>query len=412
VRIIIYGLNFWPELTGIGKYTGEMAEWLAESGHKVSVITSSPYYPNWRIQNGYSGWKYKKEYWGKVEIYRCPLWIPAKPSGFKRIIHLLSFMLSSLPVLLFHAMRWRPELIWTVEPTFFTAPPTLLAAFLAGSKTWLHVQDFEIDAARGLGLVRRSVALNFMASVERFFMKRFNAVSSISEAMVRKLAERGIPSGKTFLFYNWVDTDLIHPLDKAKSLRADWGVGDDRVVVLYSGNIGRKQGLDLLFPVAEEFREKHPQVLFIIAGDGAAKSDLVSEVKRRQLDNVRFKPLQPFDKLSALLATGDIHLVLQKRGVADLAMPSKLTGIFAAGGAAIVTADPGTELHRIVNQQGLGLTIIPESPEKLAEGLDLLIKDGNLRQSFQNKARRYAEEVLSKDLVLAGFEKKCKEMSN
>lgn len=410
MNILIYGLNFWPELTGIGKYTGEMAEWLAEKGHSVSVITSPPYYPNWRIQSGYSGWKYKKECWGKVKIYRCPIWIPAKPSGLKRIIHLLSFMLASLPVLLFKAMAWRPELIWTVEPTFFTVPPTIIAARWFSSKTWLHVQDFEIDAAVGLGLVNGSPALKFIAALEKYFMKRFDRISSISEAMMRKLGERGIDNDKTVLFHNWVDTDFIAPLKRSNSLRNEWRIGDDKSVILYAGNIGRKQGLEILLTVAESFKTRHPQVLFIIAGDGAAKSDLVCEAKRRQLDNVRFEPLQPFDKLPALLATGDIHLVLQKRGVADLAMPSKLTGIFAAGGAAVVTADPGTELHRIVSQRELGLVIVPESPDKLAEGLDLLIRDGGLRQRYKNNARRYAEDTLSKDSVLAGFEKECKEM--
>jgi len=407
LRIIIYGLNFWPELTGIGKYTGEMAEWLAERGHQVTVITTPPYYPDWRVQNGHSGCKYKKEYWKKIKIYRCPLWTPGNPNGFKRILHLLSFMLSSFPVLLFEALWLRPDMIWTVEPTFFTVPSTILVTALSGSKAWLHVQDFEIDAARGLGLVRRSAALNFMIGVERFFMKRFDAVSSISEAMVRKLAERGIAKDKTFLFYNWVDTDLIYPLDKAKSLRAEWRIGDDRIVVLYSGNIGRKQGLDILFSVAEEFSKKHPQVLFVIAGDGAAKKDLLSQARHRKLDNVRFESLQPIERLPALLATGDIHLVLQKRGVADLAMPSKLTGIFAAGGAAIVTADAGTALHDIVEENCLGLVIQPESSEALALGIHRLVNDINTRKGFQDNARRYALEKLNKNVIINEFEQKC-----
>lgn len=411
MRIIIYGLNFWPEVTGIGKYTGEMAEWLAGRGHQVTVITTPPYYPNWRIQNSYSGRWYRREQWQGITIYRCPLWVPGKPNGLKRIIHLLSFMVSSLPVLLVKSVCWKSDIIWTVEPTFFTVPVSILGAMLSRSKAWLHVQDFEIDAAFGLGLVRGSLVLKWLIALERFFMKRFDVVSSISEAMVRRLTERGVKKAKTFLFSNWVDTNFISPMGRDGSLRREWNITDDRVVALYAGNIGKKQGLELLFPVAREFKIKHPKILFVIAGDGAAKSELIREAAERKLDNIIFKPLQPIERLPMLLAAGDIHLVLQKRGVADLAMPSKLTGIFAAGGAALVTADAGTELHRIVNQQGLGLVIAPESPAALAESIELLTKDNGLRKGFQKNARQYARTVLSREIILKGFEQKCMEIN-
>ena len=155
VRILIYGLNYAPELTGIGKYTGEMAAWLAERGHEVRVVTAPPYYPAWRVREDYRGKLYRTENGakdGEPIVYRTPLYVPEKPTGIKRMVHLFSFMLGSLPVML-RQIFWQPEIVFTVEPTFFCAPLALLVARAAGAASWLHVQDFEVDAAFDLGLL-------------------------------------------------------------------------------------------------------------------------------------------------------------------------------------------------------------------------------------------------------------------
>jgi colanic acid biosynthesis glycosyl transferase WcaI len=139
---LIYGINYSPELTGIGKYTGEMAAWLSEQGHDVQVVTAPPYYPEWRIGEGYSGRWFRSERLAGVRVLRCPLWVPPQPGGLKRLAHLLSFALSSIPAVLW-SLRRRPEVIIVVAPAFFCAPAAWLAASLYGAKCWLHIQDFE-----------------------------------------------------------------------------------------------------------------------------------------------------------------------------------------------------------------------------------------------------------------------------
>ena len=147
MRILLLGLNYAPELTGIGKYSGEMMEWLAERGHEVRVVTAPPYYPAWKVHKDYRWWQYKKEISkAGVAIYRCPLWVPERPNGLTRMVHLGSFATSSLPVMM-AMVAWRPDVIMTVEPAFFCAPTTILTSLLANSSAWLHIQDFEIDAA-------------------------------------------------------------------------------------------------------------------------------------------------------------------------------------------------------------------------------------------------------------------------
>jgi len=152
VKILIYGVNYAPELTGIGKYTGEMAKWLVEQGHDVRVVTAPPYYPEWQIEKGYSGMRYSKENMHGVDIWHCPLYVPKKPSGLKRMIHLVSFACTSLPVMV-RQMFWKPDIMWVVEPPLFCAPTAWAVARLSGGKSWLHVQDFEVDAAFDLGIL-------------------------------------------------------------------------------------------------------------------------------------------------------------------------------------------------------------------------------------------------------------------
>jgi len=138
MRILIYGINYAPELAGIGKYTGEMAHWLTGHGHEIRVVTAPPYYPKWRVWGGYSSRRYKLENSNGVKLYRCPLWVPEKVSGLKRILHLMSFAFSSAPVLI-SLIFWKPRVVLNVAPAIFTAPMALVAARLSGAKAWLHI---------------------------------------------------------------------------------------------------------------------------------------------------------------------------------------------------------------------------------------------------------------------------------
>jgi colanic acid biosynthesis glycosyl transferase WcaI len=402
-RILVYGINYAPELVGIGKYTGELCEWLAKQGHQVKVITAPPYYPYWAVQKPYRGWRYKKETLNGVGVYRCPIWVPGKASWLKRLVHLVSFAVSSAPVLLL-LLRWRPQVLFAVEPTVFSVMVAAIVARFAKLKSWLHVQDLEMDAALSLQLVSDRRMTRLMLSAERRAMRSFDRVSSISNAMIGRLHAKYVDPTRTTLLLNWVDIDCIQPLDSTNSLRREWGIDASTPVILYSGNLGHKQGLELVLDVAKVFRVLRPEVLFLMVGDGVAREYLQASASRHALPNIIFKPLQPREKLAALLSTADIHLVLQRKGAADLVMPSKLSGIWAAGGAVLVTCEPGTELHTAVAKNDLGLVIAPDSAEALADGLERLLDDPVLRKNYQTRARSYVVRELEKEVVLSRFE--------
>lgn len=257
MRILILGLNFHPELTGIGKYTGELGAWLSGAGHQLRVVTTPPYYPYWRVQSGYRWWQYRHEKAGGMHVYRCPLWVPARPSGIKRLVHLLSFAVSSLPVLL-SQVQWHADVVICIAPAFFCAPFAWIAARISGAKVWLHIQDFELDAATNLGLLPSGHVLTaFASAVERWLLGRFDRVSTISGRMVARLVEKGLSPEKTYLFPNWVDTRSIFTWSADRqSFRELLGIPDDQVVILYSGNMGQKQGLECLVEAAKRLASR------------------------------------------------------------------------------------------------------------------------------------------------------------
>lgn len=403
MKILVYGLNYSPELTGVGKYTGEMAAWLAARGHEVRVVTAPPYYPAWRIDARYSARRYRVEAnQGKAvpTVYRCPLWVPAQPRGVTRLIHLSSFALSSAPVMVLQAL-WKPEIVFTVEPTFFAAPVALLSAAVSGAASWLHVQDFEVDAAFDLGLLPSGGPVHsFAKRLEKFFIGCFSRVSSISGKMVDRITADGQLRSSVLLFPNWSDVEVVRPAlrESPNSYREELGL-TNKTVFLYSGNMGAKQGLEVLTPLVEWFKDDR-RVHFLFCGDGVYRQELERLVRHRA--NVTMLPLQPNDRMNELLNAADIHLLPQRRGAADLVMPSKLNGILASGRPVIAMADEGTQVAQVV--AGCGLVVPAEDAAALCAASMRLVESSELRSSLGLAAREYAVKFLSKERVLRRFE--------
>jgi colanic acid biosynthesis glycosyl transferase WcaI len=389
MKILIYGLNFAPELSGAGKYTAEMAQMLAECGHEVRVVCAPPYYPEWKVLDGYSKWRYRRDVLGGVRIWRAPLWVPPRPGGLKRMVHLASFALSSLPLLALQA-GWRPGAVMLIAPTMACAPGALALARMTGAKAWLHIQDYEVDAAFELGLIKSARAARIAYWIERLVLKRFDVVSSISNQMVQRAVGKGVDTSKTEFLPNWVDTRDIFPLGRVSEYRETLGIPASNTVVLYSGNMGTKQGLETLAEAAVALAARD-DISFVFCGNGAGRDDLVRRCEG--LRNCRFLPLQPASSLNELLNVADIHVLPQRGDAADLVMPSKLTGMLASGGAVIAMARPGTALHEAVENNGV--IVPPEDTGALVDAITMLAEDGARRATIGAAGRRYAETMLS-----------------
>ncbi|KGD89338.1 glycosyl transferase [Achromobacter sp. RTa] len=398
MKILIYGINYAPELTGIGKYSAEMAEWLAARGHEVSAVTAPPYYPQWEVHASYRAGRYRKELRRGVTVRRAPLWVPGKPGGLKRLIHLASFALSSLPSLL-RAAAGRPDVILVVEPALFCAPAAWLAARLCGARAWLHIQDYEVDAAFELGLLKGAGLRAAVRRAESWLMRRFDRVSTISNRMLDLALAKGVEPGRAVLLPNWIDVDAIAPRDGG-DYRAELGIPENAVVALYSGNMGGKQGLQTLADVARRLSREH-RLWFVFCGQGPERAPL--EARCQGLPRVRFLDLQPAERLGELLNTADIHLLPQRAGAADLVMPSKLTGMLASGRPVVCGAAPGTELASVVEH--CGLVTPPEDGAAMAEAVRKLGYNARMRETLGAAARQYAQAHLHVDAVLGAAER-------
>lgn len=398
MKILVLGINFAPELTGSGRYTSDFAVWLRDRGHDLRIIAASPYYPEWRIHPGYRGWTWRRDTVNAIRVLRCPLWVPGAVTPLARILHLLSFAATSLVPCLWQALRFRPDLVWAVEPTVCAAPAALLAARLCGARASLHVQDLEVEALCGLRLARRPRLRRILHATYGCLVRRFDMVSTICTHMQARLRRLGIAEERLCLFPNWVDTDAIRPLPAPSRLRRQWGLADDHVIALYAGSMGEKQGLEDLVEVAGRLRA-HPDVRLVLCGDGAARGRL--EQCFRGCPNVTLLPLQPEARLNQLLNTADIHLLPQRPEAVAFALPSKFAGILASGRPVVAQADGG-ELAAATRR--CGILVPPGDAGAMAEAIVELAADPARRRRLGAVARELAVDHLQRDAIIARYE--------
>lgn len=389
-RILLYGMNFAPEITGVGKYTGEIAEYLSGQNADVTVVTTPPHYPGWAVRDGYRN-RYSRETKNGAKIFRVPLFLRENMGGIWRLLAPLSFALTSAPVILWQILRHRPHIVICVEPTLFAAPAAILAAKMVGARTVLHVQDLEVDAAFAVGHLKSVGFLKKAAYLfEKTTLKGFDRIITISERMAQKLTEKTGKPGQVVIVRNWVDLEHIYPLGRTSAYRRELGYADDDFIVLYSGNIGAKQGLDTLLEAAVKLSDSQ-KIKFVVAGEGPAKKGLIE--KYGHLPNVQFLPFQPYERFNEFMNLASLHALPQERGAADLVLPSKLGGMLASGKPVVVTAEAGTELANFLGDSAL--ITPPGDPEALAKAIQNASKGD--REEFKDRRADLSRKLSKQD---------------
>jgi len=406
-RVLLLGGNFYPEPTGIGKYNGEMIDFLASKNYQCTVITSFPYYPYWKIQAPYSEipYWYKKEIKYSpypnstpIEIFRCPQYVPENPTGFRRVMLDFSFCFTSFLVILTLLFRPKYDFVISVSPCFLTGLLAILYKSIRGGKFLYHIQDIQIDAAKDLKLIKSQFAIKLLLKTELYILKNADLVSSISTGMIKRIVEKC--NRDIFLLPNWVDTRLFFPLEEKAKLKEEYNFNSTDTIIMYSGAIGEKQGLEAILYAAQSLQDV-PALKFVISGSGPYTQKLVGLKNRMNLDNVTFMPLQPSEKLNRFLNMADIHLILQKGSMSDCVMPSKLTTILSVGGVAIITAPQNSSLYDFVDKNRIGILIEPENQIALAAAIRNTVN--TTTEVLRRNARTYAEEFLSIEKIIPSY---------
>jgi colanic acid biosynthesis glycosyl transferase WcaI len=395
LKILIYGINYSPEPTGIAIYSTEMAEYFAREGNDVRVVTGRPYYPGWKIMSGHRAWTYGSARENSVTVLRCPHYIPANPSGLKRILHHVSFALSSLLPMLWNGLILRPDIVLVVAPSLIAAPVGRIAAFFGRAKSWLHIQDFEVEAAFATGLLAPDGRAARLARwFERTVLSQFDVISTISPQMRKKLSEKGIAAHKIAEYRNWSDISAIFPSNDPSPYRAQWGITSPHVA-LYSGSVGNKQGIELLVDAARKLHHRS-DLTFVICGQGPHRERL--EQLASGLSNIQFHDLQPKESLNALLNMATIHLLPQLEDAADLVLPSKLTNMLASGRPVIATTLKGTGLAEELID--CGLITPPGDLERFSAAIETLMDNADMATQLGKAARQAAIDRIARDSVL------------
>ncbi|SHL88102.1 WcaI family glycosyltransferase [Chitinophaga sp. CF418] len=399
-RLLLIGGNYAPELTGIGKYNGEMIRWLADNGYDCTVITSFPHYPQWKVQAPYQ----KSRYWFRKEVadnnnitvYRCPQYIPSQPTGKKRLLMDFSFGLSVTMKLLQQLLTRKIDIVVVVAPPFHLGLLAVLYKKLRGARFLYHIQDLQIEAARDLKMISSPSLIRSLFRMERFILRHADIVSSISDGMMKKV--QGKIGQEVSFLPNWVDVTFFHPLENRAQIKTEYGFSATDKVILYAGAIGEKQGLEAILQVADSMK-KDARVKFLICGAGPYREQLRQQAVTSQLDNVYFRDPEPFDRFNRLLNMADVHLVIQKASAGDLVMPSKLTTILAVGGLALVTANEHTSLYSLVKENNIGIVIEAENTDALKEGICLAIY--KRQEHITRNAWQYALNYLAIDKIMS-----------
>lgn len=392
--VVIYGINYAPEPIGVGRYTGELGAFLAGQGHSVSVVTAVPHYPGWSVRSGFRNF-YKVGQFDGVSVVWCPLFLRSEMHGVWRVIAPLSFAITSALVASWKIFMVRPDVVLCVEPTLFSAPIAVLCAKLVGARIILHVQDIEVDAAFAVGHLKNKRLQKLVSIFERFILSQFSCVVTISYRMREKLLEKGVEDERLSVVRNWVDMDQIKPLDRRSSFRDELGIDDKVFVSLYSGNVGKKQALQVLADAVEKF-DGDDRFVFVIVGDGPEKQKLMT--KYGMLENLIFLPVQPEDRLCDLLNLADVHLLPQDAEAEDLVLPSKLGGMLASGKPCIVMANPGTELYEFLEDAA---HLIPPGDVQALVSAVKVLAEGESDMTLEN--RLHAAQQLRADKNLRLF---------
>ena len=402
MRVIVWGINYAPEFTGIAPHSVALCEFLAKQGHEVEMVTTFAYYPTWRKRPEDRGQLYRTDLLNGVLVRRCWHFVPSRVSALKRIFHEASFVLTSTLRILSLS---RPDVFVVVSPPLLLGAAAWLAGGLKNASLVFHVQDMQPDAAVGLGMLKPNAFTRALYALEALAYRKAARVSGITRGMLKTFAAKGVPESKLVYFPNAIDLreDGVAPV--RGEFRKRHGFAEDDFLAVYAGNLGVKQGLDILLAMAPLLQ--NARIRIVVCGDGAQRDVLAARAEEMRLPNFRMLPLQAGRDYRALLVDADVCFITQQAGAGNSFFPSKLLGLLAESKTVITVAAPECELALSLREGGFGVNVPPGQPRELASLLDSLAQDPQRLAEFGAAGRRYVEQF-EKAAVMRNFENELK----
>jgi colanic acid biosynthesis glycosyl transferase WcaI len=401
LRVILWGINYAPEPTGIAVYNADLARYFKTQGIDVEVIAGFSYYPAWQKKDEDRGRLYRRDTLDDVPVHRCWQYVPGKVTKLARIIHEASFAVTSVWKAL---LMPRADLYVVVSPPLGLGPVAWLISKFKRSRYLFHVQDLQPDSAAELGMLKEGVFLRAMRRCERLVYAKSAGVSGISTGMIEAFLEKGVPREKVFLLPNWLRLPRVKSDRSATSSRGSFrcrhGISDNALLAVYSGNLGKKQGLDVIFDAAELLHADTPtndSIQIVVVGDGAERSRLEARLRERPLGNLRLLPLLSDDDYRDMLDDADLALITQQPGTGQVCFPSKLLSVLAVGLPVVTAADESSDLAKAVKEGGFGRNVPAADGAALAAVLSEVSADRARLAGWASRTlwvERFAPEVV------------------
>ncbi len=379
MRIQIVCPHFEPDVAPTGSVISRIVRGLVVQGHEVDVVTSLPWYLTHSVDDAWKGRiiRTEKTDWGSItRVYPFPTNkrnILARAGGF------VGF--TALAGVCSVFKRQRPDVVMAMSPPLTLGLAASLTSLLRRAPLVFNVQDVFPDVAVEIGAISNPTVIRLLRVLERFIYRRADVVTVLSEDLRNNIEAKIVDAtsseqvvSEVRIIPNFVDTERIQPQNRANSYRAEFGLGT-RSVVMYAGNLGFSQPLELMIEAARELSGRD-DVVFVINGEGSRRQEL--EALANGLNNVVFVDYQPAERLGEVLAAGDVHVVALRRGLGRSSVPSKLYSILAAGRPVLAALDRSTEVADVVSSQHAGLVVDAEDQKSFTAAVLELVDTADL----------------------------------
>jgi colanic acid biosynthesis glycosyl transferase WcaI len=389
MRVVVCGINYAPEKIGIAPCNVALCEHLAGKKNDVTMLTAFSYYPRWKKRKEDVRRLFGSETINGVRVLRCWHYVPERLTPAKRIFHEFSFVASSF---LRALCLPRPDLWIVVSPPLLSTIAIRLICFLRGGRYLLHLQDLQPDAAIHLGMIRSTRLIRVLRAAEWGGYSGAWRISVITGGMRDVLCKRGVAREKIIHFPNGA-----YPVKAPAEgeFRVAYRVSRESFLVVYSGNIGVKQGLH---GIVESFRHvRNNAVQLIVCGEGAEKRRLLEFASG--MPNVRSANLLEAEDYHKMLADANLMIVTMAPGSGSSFFPSKLFTACAAGKAIVAICDSDSELARIVETNCCGVVVPHGDCKKLAATFDDLAGSRDRVESMGRAAERLSQRFHWNDIL-------------
>lgn len=408
MHILIMGMNYFPEKTAIGPFTYQLSTYLVQQGHEVTVVTTFPHFPEWRIYDEYRGKIFMREKMDGVQVYRVPAYIPKNKKSISRIAYDTSFSFFALGAAL---LTKNIDVIMSVSPPLQIGLSAWVLGKIKRVPFLFQIQDIVPDAAVEVGVLKDTKVIKLALQLEKFVYKKAKAIGFISQGFGENLLNKGVPASKLHYLPNWINSEFIKPGARDNEFRHQHGIKKSDFLVMYAGNISTKQGLDVLINTAPLVRkDKHIKILII--GEGSMKDCLQQRAVEMNLDNLSFLGFQPREALPIMFSAADVLFISQKASITEMCLPSKCLYYMASGTPILAAVNKQSEIARLLNKAKCGVVVEPGTAGKLADAILILKESYELREELARNGRAFVKSNFEEAVLLKRIEELLSKISD